>query len=151
MSLSKTCIRCDLVLPVECFKGSKGREYSFCIDCKRSYDRTYWAKTKAIRVVNKKENSRAIRQRNSDYVMDVLFNSECADCKEDDYLVLEFDHRDPDEKEANIADLVGGCASLERLQKEIDKCDVVCANCHRRRTARQFGYRRVCFLDNSGV
>ena len=55
----------------------------------------------------------------------------CADCGENDPVVLEFDHlRD---KVDNVAALVTRW-SWKRLLTEIEKCDVVCANCHRRRT-----------------
>jgi hypothetical protein len=45
---------------------------------------------------------------------------------------MHFDHRDPSIKVKNISAMVGG--STEDLLKEVDKCDVVCANCHATRT-----------------
>lgn len=62
----------------------------------------------------------------------------CADCGERDPIVLEFDHRDGSMKENNIGDAHHRGWSLERLLLEAAKCDVVCANCHRRRTANAF-------------
>ena len=47
--------------------------------------------------------------------------------------VMDFDHRDPDDKEALISHLVNAL-SLRRLVAEMAKCDVVCSNCHRIRT-----------------
>lgn len=43
--------------------------------------------------------------------------------------VYDFHHRNPEEKEFRISD--GNTRSLEQLKKEVDKCDLVCANCHR--------------------
>lgn len=40
---------------------------------------------------------------------------------------LEFHHRDPKEKEFTIS---GGTKSFEKLKKELDKCDLLCSNCH---------------------
>jgi hypothetical protein len=57
-----------------------------------------------------------------------------VDCGEDDILVLEFDHC-RGEKEDDVARLVMTGAPPDRIQREIDRCEVVCANCHRRRTA----------------
>lgn len=57
----------------------------------------------------------------------------CADCGESyPPYVMDFDHRDPSTKEMEI----GGRWHLawSRLEAEIAKCDVVCANCHRERT-----------------
>ena len=43
---------------------------------------------------------------------------------------LEFHHKNPDEKEFGIA-YKGYTRSLEECKKEVDKCILVCANCHR--------------------
>jgi len=47
-------------------------------------------------------------------------------------MVLEFDHVGP--KHGNLSDLVAHGYSLTRLAVEVAQCEVVCANCHRRRT-----------------
>jgi len=57
----------------------------------------------------------------------------CIDCGIEDRRVLEFDHI-ADDKDYNIADRAG-TIPLKTLMKEIDKCEIVCANCHRIRTA----------------
>lgn len=44
---------------------------------------------------------------------------------------LDFDHRDPSTKEFNIAEFDRRGVGFERLQKEVAKCDVLCANHHR--------------------
>ena len=58
----------------------------------------------------------------------------CMDCGvRYPHYVMDFDHRDRDDKEYNLA-AIHKSASVEKLMKEIAKCDVVCANCHRIRT-----------------
>lgn len=47
--------------------------------------------------------------------------------------VLDFDHVRGN-KASSISDLVAKGASLQVISKEISKCDLVCANCHRVRT-----------------
>jgi hypothetical protein len=56
----------------------------------------------------------------------------CMDCG-NSYPVcaMDFDHRNPDEKKFGICQAKCGNRSLKTLQEEIDKCDVVCATCHR--------------------
>ena len=64
----------------------------------------------------------------------------CVDCGETDPIVLEFDHLG--DKSFCI-----GTGFRDRnwqsVLDEIAKCDVVCANCHRRRTARRGGFARA--------
>jgi hypothetical protein len=65
----------------------------------------------------------------------------CIDCGETDLAVLDFDHRDRSTKTAAIAVLIRR-GKVAPLLAEIAKCDVRCANDHRRKTAREFGYAR---------
>jgi hypothetical protein len=51
--------------------------------------------------------------------------------------VLCFHHRDPENKEFTISDDILRITSIKRLQNEIEKCDVVCANCHAKRHWRE--------------
>jgi hypothetical protein len=63
-----------------------------------------------------------------------------VDCGETDPLVLEFDHlRD---KRFNIGNALP-YRNWASILAEIEKCAVVCANCHRRRTARRIGSVRA--------
>ena len=54
----------------------------------------------------------------------------CQRCGYDKYPdVLEFHHRDPNEKEANWSKI--RLWKWDRVLTELDKCDILCANCHR--------------------
>ena len=57
----------------------------------------------------------------------------CKDCKISyPWYVMDFDHKK--DKEFNLSEAARKLHSIERVKKEIAKCDVVCANCHRERT-----------------
>jgi hypothetical protein len=74
------------------------------------------------------------------YLVDFLREHPCVDCEEDDPIVLEFDHlRD---KKFSISEGLQSRRWQDVLD-EIAKCEVVCANCHRRRTAKRGGFRRA--------
>lgn len=62
-------------------------------------------------------------------------NQECMDCHiKYPSFVMELDHRDPTQKYDHIGKLVQR-ANRELLINELAKCDPVCANCHRFRSA----------------
>lgn len=63
----------------------------------------------------------------------------CVDCGESDPIVLDFDHI-RGTKTASVSYLLGSSMSWDRVQKEIDKCVVRCANCHRKKTAKERGW-----------
>ncbi len=52
--------------------------------------------------------------------------------------VMDFDHRNPSEKSFSLAAEKVLLKSRKLLEIEVAKCDVVCANCHRIRTAAQY-------------
>jgi hypothetical protein len=54
----------------------------------------------------------------------------CIRCGENDPACLQFHHRNRDEKKINIATYVFQAANLEKFIQELNKCDVLCANCH---------------------
>lgn len=56
---------------------------------------------------------------------------ECLKCGENHIACLDFHHRDPKEKDSPISSKVGRW-SRKRIMAEIEKCDVLCSNCHRK-------------------
>ena len=81
------------------------------------------------RVTNQK-----LRKRNREYVENLKASTPCSDCGNTyPSYVMQFDHI-IDDKRGNVANLVRSSFSLEVIQAEIDKCELVCANCHAERT-----------------
>ena len=82
-----------------------------------------------------KERNRRIAEELNRKLFDYKLERGCADCGERDPTVLEFDHlRD---KAALVSVLARSTQRWDRLLVELEKCEVVCANCHRRRTAQR--------------
>jgi len=73
-----------------------------------------------------KQNRRKLRDERKALL---LKDAKCIDCGIDDIRVLDFHHRDRQEKELGIAKAYS--YSLERIMNETAKCDILCANCHR--------------------
>jgi hypothetical protein len=88
-----------------------------------------------------RQQTRAARERRRgearQYILGLLATASCADCGLADPLVLEFDH--VAEKTAAISALVHEGYALARIQAEVACCEIVCANCHRRRTSLRAG------------
>ena len=63
----------------------------------------------------------------------------CHDCgwESDQYFCYDFDHCN-DDKEAAVSQLCADCRPYSEIMREMLKCDLVCANCHRIRTHRRY-------------
>jgi hypothetical protein len=107
-----------------------GRQ-SACKDCQAERDRANYVDNARRRRRIVESNERR-RQRRTALLRDLKAAAGCADCGEDDPIVLEFDHLDAGTKSGDIATMAAG--SWDALEAELAKCEVVCANCHRRRT-----------------
>ena len=79
------------------------------------------------------ENQARHRQANKERMWNYLLEHPCVDCGLDDPRILEFDHV-RGEKSHGVARMVTGSTfSWKRIEAEIAKCEVRCANCHRLR------------------
>jgi len=136
----KKCSACKLEKSKEQFaKRSRSKDglASRCKECKREYDNSYYKKNsdrKNYILENRKES---LEKANA-YIVKYLSNHPCVHCGEDDIVVLEFDHTE-DNKRGCVSVLKR--SSLKAVKEEIEKCQVLCANCHRRKTAKQFGWK----------
>jgi len=83
------------------------------------------------------------------YVQNCLQNSTCTVCGDADYRNLEFDHVRGD-KLANVSSLVGGRYSIQKIQEEIDKCDIICCKCHKIRTATRGNWNILQYMGING-
>ncbi len=79
---------------------------------------------------NVKKRNAAQNIRNRAYIKKIKMASGCIDCGESNYVVLDFDHVKGN-KIKNISAMVHQSYSIKTIQKEIDKCEVRCSNCHR--------------------
>jgi len=79
------------------------------------------------------KRNRSQNYKNRGYVSFIKELYGCIDCGEDNPVVLDFDHV-RGEKKNNISDMVNQSYCFETIQKEIDKCEVRCSNCHRKVT-----------------
>lgn len=103
---------------------------------KTDYMRGYMHEYRKRHGVINTEYDRRYEGRASRYaVVDDLKSKPCTDCgRSFPAVCMDFDHRDPSSKVLAVSHMVSLGYSLQRILDEIDKCDLVCANCHRVRT-----------------
>jgi hypothetical protein len=127
----KLCSRCKTRKPAEAFarnSAKKDGRQQHCRECKSKIDAAYYKENPGrIRDGKKRSVERAKKM-----VEDFLRKSKCVVCGNDDWVVLEFDHLG--DKLYDVSTMVQDGLGLETIMREIEKCEVVCANCHRRRT-----------------
>ena len=91
-------------------------------ECKMDYIR----RNKEYYRAKNNEQRQKIRQ----HILEYKQRNSCIVCFENDPVCLQFHHRDPSKKEISIANVVSRGWSIKRLEKELEKCDLMCANCH---------------------
>jgi transcription elongation factor Elf1 len=56
----------------------------------------------------------------------------CLICGESESACLDFHHLDPSKKDAAIGEIMASSPSIAKVMIEVEKCVVLCANCHRK-------------------
>ena len=121
-----------------------GIRWEICKECKSKQQSEWYESHKKEHLKNVRRNTNNARDAARPYVWEYLSTHPCSECGESDPQVLEFDHISG--KTKDISAMVGQGYSLDTIQTEIDKCRVLCANCHRRHT----GQSGVIFPRLSG-
>lgn len=80
------------------------------------------------------------RRKTRQIYYDYLLTLSCEECGENHPACLDFDHIDPTTKVGKGVGSLVRTNVWNKVKEEIDKCRVLCANCHRKRTAEQFDW-----------
>lgn len=109
-------------------KTSKDGFQNKCRCCSKEYAKQHYNENK-LSYLNKNERHRKERR---EWLSEFKEDLECQVCGESESCCLDFHHRNPKEKDFVIAVAMNNCYSKNRILQEIEKCDVVCSNCHRK-------------------
>ena len=112
---TKKCTKCNRELTLNQFGWKnklKGTRRAECKECHGAYVKQQYQKRKQI-------------------IQKLKANCSCAKCGENRGYVLDYHHVNPEEKGETISRLTSNFTNLERAIIEIEKCIVLCANCHR--------------------
>ena len=137
------CGRCGFRKSVTAFawhSTERGIRQSWCRVCHNAQKRLHYSEHRASEIARTRRRQLAAVAANAPRLLQFLEQHPCVDCGESDAVVLDFDHlRD---KRNNVTTMLWSGMRWSAIEEEIAKCQVRCANCHRRRTARQRGYDR---------
>jgi hypothetical protein len=138
-----------------CGQNKALTEYSFrrkadgvrqprCRACTREQMREHYRQHRPYYLRKILDRKRCLREAQRAFLRQHLAVHPCVDCGEDDPRCLDFDHV-RGKKRSDVTKMVGQFG-WEALHLEVAKCEVRCANCHRKRTAE----RRDRRLGESG-
>jgi hypothetical protein len=137
------CSRCKEEKPTEDFawrRRAKGQRDTYRRPCRSAYHREHYQANKQRYIDAAARRRKAQLQERFIFLMAYFRNHPCVDCGENDPIVLEFDHLQ-DKKFAISAGIRN--RNWADVLDEIAKFEVVCANCHRRRTIMRGGFIRA--------
>jgi hypothetical protein len=137
------CYRCGDVKPAGDFawrRKARNQRDSFCRPCRAAYHHEHYSANRERYVAQARMRKRKLARERMAYLIEYFASHPCRDCGEADPIVLEFDHLG--DKAFNIGSALP-YRNWQSILDEIAKCEVVCANCHRRRTVKRCGSIRA--------
>ncbi len=111
----------------------RGIRQRWCKFCQAAANKEHYRNNKQNYLDRALTRNARVNTENRQRLYAYLSEHPCVDCGETDVRVLEFDHVRGN-KFANIASLLSNAISWSTIEAEIAKCEVRCANCHRRKT-----------------
>lgn len=93
---------------------------------RRQHDRNFYQRHRTERLAVQYERKQAIW----DFYQSLKQGASCELCGENHPAVLQFHHRDPKSKALSVSEAAHRGWSLDKIRKEVAKCEVLCANCH---------------------
>jgi hypothetical protein len=131
---TKTCLSCEIE-----FKTRRSNKKFCSKQCQQKESRR--RNKKYIREYHKQRAGKYKSKKVSvlrEHIREQKKKCECTDCGRKNWVIMEFDHlRD---KLYNISDMARAGFTIEEIDAEIAKCEPVCCNCHRIRTAKRNGW-----------
>jgi hypothetical protein len=137
------CYECGELKPSDDFawrRRARNQRDSFCKPCRAAYHRRHYLANRQRYVEQARARKQRLALERTRYLLEFYSTRPCVDCGESDPVVLEFDHLG--DKRFDIGQALP-YRNWQSVLDEIAKCEVVCANCHRRRTARRKGSLRA--------
>jgi hypothetical protein len=100
----------------------------------REYQRRWLAKNKELQKARNKAN----RDQKLSILRQYKVEKGCKQCGERHPACLHFHHRNKEDKQHGITEMISQARSIKSIMSEIEKCDILCANCHAKEHWKEF-------------
>lgn len=127
----KECSKCHKLLPWDCFRWKNkalNKKHSQCKECQKVQEHEHYLNSQERRQ-NVQNRAKTQKNNNVEFIENIKKQG-CEKCGDKRTYVLDFHHINPQEKDNTIAHMIKS-SSLKKLAIEVDKCKLLCANCHR--------------------
>jgi hypothetical protein len=127
----RICNKCKVNKNIDKFPFKnklKNIKHGSCLECWKEIRKESYEKNKSVTLKRNKKNIAKTREWYHEYKSTL----KCSKCSENHPACLEFHHRDSSTKDQEVSIMLRGTISKENLMKEIEKCDVLCSNCHKK-------------------
>lgn len=138
-ALQNLCRICNQLKDIEEFPISTSK-WTNKIDGTKHTKKYRRKECKGCHYKKRKPNDKAKVEVNRQVFLTYLNEHPCVDCGENNLDLLEFDHKTPTQKEGHISGMLH-THSWKIIEEEISKCDILCRNCHKLKTAKQLSWR----------
>lgn len=132
----KQCGRCKQLKPLSEYHKKGINLQSYCKSCKSIYHKKYYKENAECYNEQVAQRKKRLKQINRNKINRFLQQHPCVDCGYSDIRALEFDHV-RDKKSHNISEMVPYGYTWKSISKEMQKCEIRCANCHRIKTKKE--------------
>lgn len=146
--MKKKCPKCNTEKPFELFRPNKYRKDGrqvYCKICDDEMQHKWYLKNKEKVKANAVKRNKEQKLKNIEFVLLLLKSKCCEDCGESNPIVLEFHHLS--DKLYNVSTLIGNSWSHNKIKTEIEKCKVLCSNCHKIETSKQQGWYKLLLIN----
>lgn len=152
MVKTKKCCTCKDDLPISDFHKRPDTPdglYGGCIKCHREVSKRNYRKYRDKYIALTAKRNAGYKMLSQEFIYQYLKSHPCIDCGESHPVKLQFDHV-RGKKEGTICSMVNVASTktLERIKKEISKCEVRCANCHAMKTSIEFNWQILQLYKN---
>lgn len=109
-----------------------GQRFNRCKPCLREYQREANKRRSECSKQKRRDHLNRIRSDKRKLIESYKDDKSCKYCDECENACLEFHHLNPNEKDFQISRAVSSGKTWEEILIEIEKCDIVCSNCHKK-------------------